>query len=396
MATQGKILIYKRDRKKGPTYTYRIEAGRDLKTGKRQCVTKSGFKTAKEARVAAQPVLNKLLLGQNIVESNIPFSEYANSWLNDRRPNLKISTQNNIKNAIAIANKYFSNMKIKDITPYIYQKFINDYGRNVKLSTVKTRHTIIKNLFNYAIKFNIIRINPANNVEFPKTIVKKKKITDLYLTKEELQRFLLFLKNKEYHSSEYFYPLCVLLAYTGMRVGEACALTWQDMDFDKKIISIHSTMFARNYTDYKKQDTPKNHSSIRTIFIDKFLIKILKDWHRKQLLRRFQNGIYNKVDSEDYVFTNIVLHTNKEKAVLPIAVAAAFKYINKKRLFPKHIHAHMLRHTHVSLLAETRKVSLTDIQAHFSSDETTRRVYLHITEKSKLDTAQIFEEYMAK
>lgn len=108
--------------------------------------------------------------------------------------------------------------------------------------------------------------------------------------------------------------------------------------------------------------------------------------------------VYNKVDFEDYVFTNIVLHTNKEKAVLPIAVAAAFKYINKKRLFSKHIHAHMLRHTHVSLLAETRKVSLTDIQARLghSSDETTRRVYLHITEKSKLDTAQIFEEYMAK
>ena len=43
----------------------------------------------------------------------------------------------------------------------------------------------------------------------------------------------------------------------------------------------------------------------------------------------------------------------------------------------------MLRHTHVSLLAETRKVSLTDIQARLglSSDEMTRRVYLHVTEK---------------
>ena len=104
-----------------------------------------------------------------------------------------------------------------------------------------------------------------------------------------------------------------------------------------------------------------------------------------------------KSNAENYVFTTIVAHTNKEKAVLPIAVSTAFKYINKKHLFPKHIHAHMLRHTHVSLLAETRKVSLTDIQARLghSSDEMTRRVYLHVTEKSKIDTARIFEEYMA-
>lgn len=62
MATQGKILVYKRQGKKGTTYTYRLEAGRDPITGKRKRVSKSGFKTAKEARAAAQPILNKFLV----------------------------------------------------------------------------------------------------------------------------------------------------------------------------------------------------------------------------------------------------------------------------------------------------------------------------------------------
>lgn len=398
MATQGKMLNFKREGKKSTTYAYSIEAGLDPITGKRKRTSKSGFKTAKEARAAAQPILNKLLLGQNIIESNITFSEYANTWLNNKRIGIKLATQSNIETTISIANKYFRNKKIKDITPYIYQQFINDYSTNIKIDTVKMRHKIINNIFKAAVKFNIIRTNPTIDVEFPNKTTPKKDITDLYLTKEELQKFLLFLKNKKYKSSRYFYPLCVLLAYTGMRLGEACALTWQDIDFNKKTIFIHSSMFAKNYTIYQRQDTPKNQSSIRKIFIDKFLIKILKDWHKEQLINRLNNGINNKVDAEDYVFTNIVLHTNKEKAVLPIAVSTAFKYINKKHLFPKHIHAHMLRHTHVSLLAETRKVSLTDIQARLghSSDETTRRVYLHVTEKSKIDTARIFEEYMAK
>ena len=227
--------------------------------------------------------------------------------------------------------------------------------------------------------------------------MKKIDINSLYLTKDELKNFLIFLENKIYKSSGYFYPICVLLAYTGMRLGEACALTWEDIDFKNKSIFIHSTMYAKNYNNYVKQDTPKTQSSIRKIYIDNFLITVLKKWRKKQLINRLQNGKNNKVDAENYVFTTIVAHTNKEKAVLPIAVSTAFKYINKKHLFPKHIHAHMLRHTHVSLLAETRKVSLTDIQARLghSSDEMTRRVYLHVTEKSKIDTAQIFEEYMA-
>lgn len=397
MTTQGKILIYKRNSKKGFSYTYPIEAGIDPKTGKRKQLTKSGFKTAKEARAAAQPILNKLLLGENIIESNITFSEYAAIWLADRKSNLKKSSQSNNLETIKIANRYFANLKMKSITPYMYQQFINHYGANVKLTTLKTRHVIIKNIFNYAVKYKLINSNPTTNVEFPRKNMKKIDINSLYLTKDELKNFLIFLENKIYKSSGYFYPICVLLAYTGMRLGEACALTWEDIDFKNKSIFIHSTMYAKNYNNYVKQDTPKTQSSIRKIYIDNFLITVLKKWRKKQLINRLQNGKNNKVDAENYVFTTIVAHTNKEKAVLPIAVSTAFKYINKKHLFPKHIHAHMLRHTHVSLLAETRKVSLTDIQARLghSSDEMTRRVYLHVTEKSKIDTARIFEEYMA-
>ena len=333
MTTQGKILIYKRNSKKGFSYTYRIEAGIDPKTGKRKQLTKSGFKTAKEARAAAQPILNKLLLGENIIESNITFSEYAAIWLADRKSNLKKSSQSNNLETIKIANRYFANLKMKSITPYMYQQFINHYGANVKLTTLKTRHVIIKNIFNYAVKYKLINSNPTINVEFPRKNMKKLDINSLYLTKDELKNFLIFLENKIYKSSGYFYPICVLLAYTGMRLGEACALTWEDIDFKNKSIFIHSTMYAKNYNNYVKQDTPKTQSSIRKIYIDNFLITVLKKWRKKQLINRLQNGKNNKVDAENYVFTTIVAHTNKEKAVLPIAVSTAFKYINKKHLF---------------------------------------------------------------
>ena len=399
MATQGKILVYKRESKKGVTYTYRIEAGRDPITGKRKQVTKSGFKSAKEARAAAQPILNKLLLGENIVESDITFGEYAEQYLKDKRINLKPSTQDNISEAIKIANRYFFSLKLKNITPYIYQKFINDYSSKVCLNTVQHRHIIIKNIFSHAVKFNIIHSNPAINIEFSKKNINQKEVTDLYLTKDELNNFLSFLEHRHRTKMHnYFYPLCVLLAYTGMRVGEACGLTWEDINFEKRTIFIHSTMYAKNYNNYKRLDTPKNQTSIRKIFIDEYLISILKEWRKLQLTTRMKNGINNKIDVENFVFTTIGLQTKKEKAVVPIAVAAAFKHINRKKLYPKHVHAHMLRHTHVSLLAETKQVSLIDIQARLGhgKGETTTRIYLHVTERSKLDTAKIFEEYMSK
>ena len=179
MTTQGKILIYKRNSKKGFSYTYRIEAGIDPKTGKRKQLTKSGFKTAKEARAAAQPILNKLLLGENIIESNITFSEYAAIWLADRKSNLKKSSQSNNLETIKIANRYFANLKMKSITPYMYQQFINHYGANVKLTTLKTRHVIIKNIFNYAVKYKLINSNPTTNVEFPRKNMKKIDINSL-------------------------------------------------------------------------------------------------------------------------------------------------------------------------------------------------------------------------
>lgn len=401
LSTQGKVYVYKRQGKKKTSYTYCIEVGRNPLTGKRKRTYKGGFRTATEARRSAQKLLNRLLLGKNIIEFDITFSEFASEWLDDRKSSLKLATIYNLGSTIDIANRYFAKVKMKDITPYEYQQFINDYAQKVKYSTLKTRHHIIKSIFNYAVKFNIILNNPTLEAELPKITSMKKDVTDLYLTKEELQDFLCFVKYKRYGGpTDFFYPLCVTLAYTGMRIGEACALTWEDIDFNKKTIFIHSSLFAKNYTFYKKQDTPKNESSIRHIIIGETLATVLQDWKKLQLRLRLKNGgLANKVDKEDYVFTKFTRSNNgkrKEIVVIPNAVRNIFDYMNKKGTYPKHMHAHILRHTHVSLLAETNKISLEAIQERLghSSDRITREVYLHVTDKTKQNAAKVFEDYI--
>lgn len=395
MATQGKILVYKRQGKKGTTYTYRLEAGRDPITGKRKRVSKSGFKTAKEARAAAQPILNKLLLGENIIESDITFSEYADEWFNGHCIGLKLYTKRNIQAIIAKLNKYFGNMKIKDINLYTYQQFLNNLSTNVSKNTLKIINSYAKMIFKNAEQYNIIRVNPTTNSKIPKYEEVKIDVQNLYLTKDELNTLISYAKNYNGRNSEYFYYLLIVLAYTGMRIGEICSLLWSNIDFANKRINVNSSIFAENNSKYIRQNTPKTKESIRTIIIDDILIQILKEWKIKQLEIRIQYGTQNKKDDLDFVFTKYNPTNNTEIPVLPKNIQAIFYRINKHKLLKKMIHPHIIRHTHASLLAEAG-IPLEIIQERLghSSDIITRKIYLHITEKEKLNAAKIFSKYM--
>ena len=85
----------------------------------------------------------------------------------------------------------------------------------------------------------------------------------------------------------------------------------------------------------------------------------------------------------------------KETPVVQNIINGFFQRLNKQHVLKKHIHCHLFRHTHVSLLAEAG-VPLEVIQERLghSTDITTRRIYLHITEKQKESAANIFEEYI--
>lgn len=256
----------------------------------------------------------------------------------------------------------------------------------------------MKNLFNTAVKYSIINSNPEDNIIMPKIEPTKKDITSMYLTKNELLNFLDFAKNYKGYGSNYFYPLCLTLAFTGIRLGEACALLWENVDIENKTIKIESSMYSKNQNEYERQNSPKNLSSIRTIIIGNTLATELKKWKTEQLTLRVLYGTRNNKPNLDFVFTRFEKTKFKEIAVLQPTVQLIFTKINKKHLFNKKIYAHLFRHTHVSLLAEAGNISLESIQQRLghSSDETTRKIYLHITEKSKLDTANTFENYMTK
>lgn len=398
MATQGKIYVYKRKSKKGFSWTYRIEAGKDPATGKRRCVTGSGFKTAKEARAAAQPRLNKLLLGQNIIDSKILFSDYAAKWLEEYSVNRKYNTVKMITWAMKVVNLYFKNKQLKNITTYDCQCLLNDFVQNHAKRSLTHLIFFMKRIFKHAVKYNRIVTNPMDNVEPPSCKDTILNVEDLYLTKAELKDFLLGAKDYAQnvgYNAEYFYYMMYMMAFTGMRVGEACALLWEDIDFDKKLLSIKTNIVGVSFDKFIRQDTPKTKSSIRTIYMNNSLVAVLKEWKKVQLSLRLLHGTQNKRNKLNYVFSKYSPRKDYEHPLLPTTIVSVFRLINQKQYIKKHLHSHMLRHTHASLLAEAG-ISLEIIQDRLGhkDDKTTMMIYLHVTENMKKHSIDIFEKYM--
>lgn len=93
-----------------------------------------------------------------------------------------------------------------------------------------------------------------------------------------------------------------LLAYTGIRRGEAMGLKWIDFDFENKTLSIKRGLYFDEIDRRILVQTPKTKSSVRTIDIDEKTISILKAWRADQQQRFLKIGI-NTLKPDQYIFT---------------------------------------------------------------------------------------------
>ena len=110
--------------------------------------------------------------------------------------------------------------------------------------------------------------------------IKSKKTKVDFWTLEEFQKVISLLCKKDYYE-HYLFISFWLLFMTGMRIGEASALHWSDIDFETGLLSITKTLYYRTMTDYKFVE-PKTQASIRTIYIDSDTLNELKAWQSVQ------------------------------------------------------------------------------------------------------------------
>ncbi len=112
---------------------------------------------------------------------------------------------------------------------------------------------------------------------------------DLNKTKAWLQKQVIpTLKViKTFYIEDFYQHFCFFtlwfLFMTGMRIGEATALQWDDIDFEEGTVRINKTLWLRSYTNYSFS-TPKTKASNRTIPLDAKTLELLSDWKKAQAL----------------------------------------------------------------------------------------------------------------
>ena len=311
------------------TYYFRANLGYDAVTGKQIQKYRSGFSTKKEARAEYSKLILAAEEGLAMEKKQPSFKQFIEEiYLPWYKTQVKESTYKNRLNTIEKHFKFFYRKKVNEIEPIHVQtwqlKLAKDYSPNY----VRIIQGMLSLAFDRAIILGLAKKNPARMVGN----IKSKKVKVDFWTLEEFQKVISLLYKGDYY--EHYLFICFWLLFTtGLRIGEAAALQWEDIDFESGIISVTKTLYYKSMNEYTFVD-PKTSASIRTVVIDKDTIRELKDWMEVQ----------KKVLKDcNFVLSYSGIPTSKHTLPRALEKLAGLAGVHRIKI-------HALRHSHVALL----------------------------------------------
>ena len=406
-------------RKRGATWSYYFDLGKV--DGKRKRKEKKGFRTKKEAEAALAKAVNEYNNAGAVFEpTEITVADlYC-------KTNLKYNTQVGYLRIIQghLIPK-FGVYRMKAITPAILQ----EYAVELKMNGNSKSHMIgILSVFsaalNYAVEpMHYITSNPMQYVKFPK--VEKAPRERIILTMDEWQQII----DRFRPDSRYHIPLMIGF-YTGLRISETFALTWDDIDLDNRTISVNKQIVKRNFgADVRKVvekkgkkeqrsswyfTTPKTFTSVREVPFGETLYQALKKEKAEQLKNEMKYGEYYtihvkkiEIDEKGNDMIRVVpIQKCVESPLQRIRLVCvdengqytstdSFKYCSRVIHHEMHLafDYHSLRHTHATLLIESgADVKNVQTRLGHTNIETTLQTYVHDTEKMVGRSVDLFEK----
>ena len=294
--------------------------------------------------------------------ASIAFSAIADQWLNGQKSRVKESTYNKYRYVLcSYILPYLGSTYVEEISCdtliNLRDELLKSGGRHetgLSSKTVSDTMAIVRSIMDFSTQ-------KGYPYSFdPRAIRVKTPVSELrILSKQEQHVLYTYL-----HQNRSSYDIGILICFlTGMRIGEVCALCWEDISFSDHTIYVHKTMQRlqdHNSTKNKTKVTitsPKSVSSKRIIPIPKNLEDILKE---------FSTGK-----------TGFVLSTDNSNYTEPRVLQYYFKKILTK-LKIQHVNFHVLRHTFATRCIEVGfdVKSLSEILGHSNINITMNR-YVH-------------------
>ena len=337
-------------------------------------------KTREDMLMAARA---EFVAGEAAIDRDMPFSSYLVQWMEIARSTLKPNTAagyaSMIQNPIA---PYFQQRGITlgGLQAVDIQMFYTSQLKRVSANTVIHYHAIIHRALKYAVKTDLIDVNPADKVERPR----KDRFTASFYDGNEVNRLFQVARGT---------PLelpVMLAAFYGLRRSEVVGLKWDAIDFENKTIAIRHTVTACAEKGRRIEvaaDTTKTASSRRTLpLVPAFQTKLaaLKEQQEKN---RILCGRSYCTDYLGYVLVD-AMGNRLKLSYINTAFPALLK---RNGLRP--IRFHDLRHSCASLLLKNG-VPMKQIQEWLGHRDfsTTANIYAHLDAGSKLTSAQAMEK----
>lgn len=331
-------MAQKKDQKTGKWYFY----GKYKKDGVFKNYKKRGFKTKREAVLAEEKFLLELTRSQN----NITLSQLMDKYLANAKTQVKESTVDNNQGALKKWVRKFGDMYVSEITRAELQDFVDELDARYSKRYVEKIFYCGNTMFNYGLTKELIDKNPLTGVERDKRPNEMKKEM-LFWEPDEFEKFIANVDDIMWKT--FFSTLYMM----GIRRGECIALTWKDIDFVKKTMSIYKTSSAKQRNKKVKYTTPKTKNSYRIITIPDALLSLLEEWKSVE-------STFSGFSENSFVFGNDLPlpAENIRRNFIRYIKLTNDKLRDEEKI--QQIRIHDLRHSHASYLINNMEKGFSD------------------------------------
>lgn len=387
-AAKGAGSVYQR----GGVWYGTITDGK-TESGKQKRVVVARCRTKSEAQKLVNEAVYHRDHGEAVKLSSKNAGAYFKYWLEEvKRPGCKSTAtwawyHNIVHNHLM---PEFGSYQLKDITKPVIQRYLNQMSREEKpkYRTIKGIRDTLRQIYDEALQDKLVRGNPVMNVVLPVAPKKSKK--------EEFKAFTPELRTAILSAAEddtIMDPILNFLMWNGARIGEALALDWQCVDFEKHTIQIVQAT-QRQYDDARHYEQVigacKTESSVRENYMPEILEHKLTKW--QDYLRSQPNG-EALIAPDAPVFPS----TRTWKRRTYSGFRSSYRHFLERNGLPtEHMNLHRYRHTAATMMLEVGiNPRVVQEELGHSDIKTTLGTYSHVIRELHQDVAEKKDEMYA-
>ncbi len=351
----------------------------DLESGKRHELTQT-FETKKEAKNWAETEAANY---RNDPNRKPPTEETVTEFLDQWFPQM-LSQRSLRPTSIARYRADMDHIKrlvgskpLKDLTPMdiqaVYAKLLEE---GLSPNTVRHVRVILHGALGDAVTWDVLAKDPLRGTKPPKSVRR-----EFQLPSPEDARALL-----QVAQPDRLYALWVFLALTGCRRGEALALKWDDIDWERKSVTIQRTQSG--WGANRSVHPPKTASGRRVVALSDYLIAILLRHREQQNVERGAAGV--EWHENGWVFT-----TRRGTWFAGGHIYDYFKRLVEQAGLPDSLRPHDLRHAMASYwLAEGVPIKVVSERLGHSNISITLDIYGHLLPHMQAEAADKMDAFL--